>query len=316
MTGSFEKINYRLRPAKHAERFMLCDVFRRLAFAPIETYQYVGFGSVSFVDFRLYHRALGIMDMTSIELGGDEAVEERFQKNVPFSGISMRFGHSSEVLPTIDFDKPSIVWLDYDDRLTRSMAADLGSVARTIKSGSFVGVTFAAPFPTDKSQREAEMGRLKGDFPESLGDDADPKMMLKDGLAKFGRSALGNLLSQALRDADVGKDQADQRQAEQVCFFRYADGMQMVTVGWVIVANRDVETLARCRFSDLPFVRNNDAAFQITVPMVTATEVREMERLLPGSADDMTLEWIPIEARRAFVSLYRYLPHYANFEPS
>lgn len=60
MAGSFNKIDYRLRPAKHAERVMLCDLLRRMRFSSLESYQYVGFGSVAFVDFRMIHRALGI----------------------------------------------------------------------------------------------------------------------------------------------------------------------------------------------------------------------------------------------------------------
>src|ERR1700712_3390037 len=72
LAGSFKKIDYRLRPAKHAERVMLCDLFRRMRFSPPETYQYVGFGSVAFIDFRLVHRTLGIRQMISIEETSDE----------------------------------------------------------------------------------------------------------------------------------------------------------------------------------------------------------------------------------------------------
>ena len=68
MPGTFKKIDYRLRPAKHAERVMLVDLFRRMRFAPIETYQYIGFGSVAFVDFRMVHKELGIKGLVSIEV--------------------------------------------------------------------------------------------------------------------------------------------------------------------------------------------------------------------------------------------------------
>jgi hypothetical protein len=61
MAGSYEKINYSLRPAKSIERKMLCDAFRRLsAFGKVENYQYIGFGSTYFSDFSLFHKALGI----------------------------------------------------------------------------------------------------------------------------------------------------------------------------------------------------------------------------------------------------------------
>ena len=68
MTASFRKIDYRVRPAKHAERMMMCEAFARLgAFDELPSYQYVGLGSVYFVDFLLFHRILGIRDMVNIE---------------------------------------------------------------------------------------------------------------------------------------------------------------------------------------------------------------------------------------------------------
>lgn len=77
MSGSFRRIDYSLRPAKHAERRMMCDVFRRLRpFGRVEDYMYVGFGSVWFSDFSLFHRALGIRDMLSIEK--ERSAEQRF----------------------------------------------------------------------------------------------------------------------------------------------------------------------------------------------------------------------------------------------
>jgi hypothetical protein len=42
MTESYKRANYQLRPAKHAERMMMCDAFRRLKFGSVESYQYVG----------------------------------------------------------------------------------------------------------------------------------------------------------------------------------------------------------------------------------------------------------------------------------
>lgn len=68
VTGS---VGYSLRPAKHVERRILCDAFRRRSkFASVESYQYVGFGSVWFSDFSLFHRQLGIGKMISIERNG------------------------------------------------------------------------------------------------------------------------------------------------------------------------------------------------------------------------------------------------------
>lgn len=316
MAGSFQKIDYRLRPAKHAERHMLLDIFRRLQFDAIETYRYVGFGSVAFVDFKMIYRALGIRDLTSIEDVGKLVEQRRFRKNKPLRGLVLRFGNSRAVLPTLDFKQKSIVWLDYDDALARSMANDIATVARDAPSGTFIAATFTTAFPTDKENAAKELTRMKDDFPEYLGDDAKP-IIFQNGKthAQFGRRVLSALLDRAVSDADAGEtDPAKKRAAFQVCFFRYKDGAWMVTVGWVIVAESDLELFERCRIDDLPFVRKGSEPFKIEVPLVTPLEVREMERRLPNLASSSALDWIPNEEKAAFQNMQRYLPNFGAIE--
>ena len=66
--SSYQKINYSIRPAKSAERKMLCELIQHLSvFHKLSDYQYIGFGSTYFTDFSLFHRNLGINKMISIE---------------------------------------------------------------------------------------------------------------------------------------------------------------------------------------------------------------------------------------------------------
>lgn len=316
MSGSFEKIDYRIRPAKHAERHMLLDIFRRLRFAPIEQYRYVGFGSVAFVDFKMVHRSLGIKHLTSIEDVKTDADRNRFKYNKPFRNIILRFGHSSSILPTIDFSHKSIVWLDYDGALSRSIANDIASIARRSPSGTFIAATFTTLFPKDSVNASAELGRLKDDFPEYLGDDAKPITFQNGRLhAQFGRRVLGDLLDKAISDADAGEtDPHKRRAAFQVCFFRYKDGAWMATVGWVIVSEADLDVFQSCHLDNLPFAATGAEPFKIQVPLVTPLEVREMERRLPNLAAASMLDWIPEAERSAFASMHRYLPNFSVTE--
>ncbi len=101
---SFERFNYALRPAKNIERKMLCETFSRLVrIAPLREYQYVGFGSIGFHDFSLFHQRLGIHDMISIE--AREKLRKRFAFNKPYSCIRMRWGFSYDVLPLMSWTK-------------------------------------------------------------------------------------------------------------------------------------------------------------------------------------------------------------------
>ena len=141
--SSYEKINYSLRPAKAIERKMLCDAMRRLSFFHrIEDYQYIGFGSTFFTDFAVFHKSLGINKMLSIEKEKKDA--ERFFFNLPFSCVDLEMGHSAEILPAIDWARPSIVWLDYDDRLESFMLNDLRTFFDNAKEGSMILISFNA----------------------------------------------------------------------------------------------------------------------------------------------------------------------------
>ncbi len=315
MAGSFKKIDYRLRPAKHAERVMLIDLFKRMRFAPIETYQYIGFGSVAFVDFRMVHKGLGIKDLVSIEATNDPDEQTRFRHNNPYAGLTLHFGHSSIILPTLDLTKRSLIWLDYDGSLSRSIANDLATVGRHAQSGTFIGVTFTTAFPTTKPARENELKRLKEDFPDFLADDTKANSFDGAKFAEFGRSTLGALLEKAVSDADAGlRNPAWKRSIRQLCFFKYKDGLQMVTIGWLIVAEADVRTFEACHFEALPFIRTGATAFRIAIPLVTPMEIREMERRLPNLASATDLNWIPAEERSSFGDVYRYLPQFSVVE--
>ena len=108
--SSFRRIDYSIRPAKHAERRMLCDIFRRLRpFGRIEDYIYIGFGSVWFSDFSLFHRALGVKKMLSIEHAAD--AQARIEENKPFN-IPVDYRSSADVLPDLDWSSRMFLWLD------------------------------------------------------------------------------------------------------------------------------------------------------------------------------------------------------------
>lgn len=294
---------------------MLVELVKRLRFCATESYQYVGMGSVAFIDHRMMHRHAGIAEMVSFEGTDDATVQERFRRNVPLSCVKMEFGMSTVVLPKLDFTRPSVVWLDYDDTLQRSMVNDIETVGRTIAEGSFVAATFAASFPTDAEKRPAEMSRLRNEFPEYVTDETKPGEIEGGGLANIGRQAFGDLLAKAVSDADAGIEQDQKRRVEQVCYFRYRDGAPMCTLGWVVISDRTAAAFAQSNLSALPFYKSGNQPFDIRIPKVTPYEVREMERRLPDIGQHPELTWIPPGERSAFAAIYRFLPAFGVFEP-
>lgn len=143
MKPSYRLIDYSLRPAKFAERRMLCEAFSRLRpFCPLERYLYVGLGSIWFADHTLFHRALGIEEMISIE--SEKSHGPRFEFNRPYANIDIRLGTVARHLPGLDWRRRMILWLDYDDPLSLSILDDVRTVARLATSGLMFAVSVQA----------------------------------------------------------------------------------------------------------------------------------------------------------------------------
>ena len=59
-----KNIDYRYRPYKATERYMICDSLKRLAIiTSLKKFQYIGFGALHFVDFKLFYKYLGISEL-------------------------------------------------------------------------------------------------------------------------------------------------------------------------------------------------------------------------------------------------------------
>ena len=66
--NSFENVNYNVRLKKQIERKIIVETLQKLnAIMDIPNYHYLGFGSIYFSDFILFHKYLNINRMTSID---------------------------------------------------------------------------------------------------------------------------------------------------------------------------------------------------------------------------------------------------------
>lgn len=128
------KLNYEVRPCKFAERTMLLAVLQTITNKFEGKYQYIGFGGLTFTDFKLFHRNLHIDIMHSIE--GGSYSEDRLKYNSPYGFIQIHKGMSSTELTKINFDTKSIVWLDYDGTIEDYTFSDLSLLLRKMPVGS------------------------------------------------------------------------------------------------------------------------------------------------------------------------------------
>ena len=77
--------------------------------------------------------------MISIEKNVDD--EARFEFNNPYDCICIKYGYSNNVLPSLDWDRKTIVWLDYDGPLDVTILQDIACASENLVSGSILVVT-------------------------------------------------------------------------------------------------------------------------------------------------------------------------------
>ena len=336
--ASYRLIDYSLRPAKSIERKMLAEAFRRLTFFDhVSNYRYIGFGSTYFTDFILFHRTLGIRDMISIE----ERVTDkpRFEFNRPFNCIKMEYENSNTVLPRLDWSKEVIIWLDYDKGLGVQKLQDIACVCAKAVSGSVLIVTVNAhpidvlrnrDLETEEERQQFRMRKFVEGVGESRASDFSSTDLKGWNLAKTYRKVILNEVEQTLADRNGLVSVEHKKMRYQPLFnFHYSDGPKMLTVGFILYAEEDVEKVNMCDFEDpgLDFIRTGSDAYQIQVPRLTHRERRYLDKTLPLIAGEDVEEGdsetdveedvdigIPPRDIEHYIRLYRYFPNFAETE--
>lgn len=320
MSGSFNKIDYSVRPAKYAERRMLRDIFRRTsAFEPAENYVYVGFGSVWFADFALFHRSLGIREMISIE--SSKGAEQRVRDNAPYK-INLFFDRSTNVLPKLPWDRRQFIWLDYDDPLTPEMLRDIRTCALRARSGSVLAfsVRCSAAREVDQASTDETEGAPSAleRFRERFASSQIPEDTYEDDLTGWPFGDLVNkMIEMEIESALIVRNGGDGNKVHcsKICTFNYQDGAMMTTYVGLIYSDDEGGMFEACNFGSLSFIEGANKPVKIDIPKLTPREFRLLEAQLPANDGEvLDLGSIPKKEASAFHQMYRYLPNFVVTE--
>lgn len=311
MSGSFNRIDYSVRPSKYAERRMLRDIFRRLTpFCSPDLYRYVGFGSVWFADFTLFHRSLGVRDMISIESA--TSAEERVKDNAPFN-INILMGRSEKWLPKIDWEKKQFLWLDYDDAIDANKVSDADVVSRKASSGTVYAATFRADAAKQLRKEETDTD-IVDDFSQSFEEGLVPSEIFEDDLSGYPFAKLSRdiILAKIEDSLDVRNGtETDPMRFEPICAIDYADGCLMTTLVGVFFSESDRDKFVACEFEDLDFIGSLGDRIKIELPLMTPLEVRKIEKQLPkDDAKELDIGTIPPKQVERLLKYYRHFPSY------
>ena len=312
--NSFDKIDYSLRIGKYAERRMMVEVFRRLTpFGDLEDYEYVGFGSVWFSDFSLFHRSLGMRKMISIE--GSSEARNRVEFNRPYK-IQVETGMSGAILPNLDWNDRKIVWLDYDDPVAKPMLLDVRTVAAQAMSGTLLAVSVPCSFASQTRMKPGP-GQTFMDLFRNSFDPGTVPSKAKDGdllgwrFGNLSREMFLESINDALQTRALTGDALT---FEEVCSFEYEDGAKMTTLVGLFVQKGEEQKLADCKFSTLDFAEVT-GPIRIRNPKMTIKEIRHLEAQLPFlGPGPLEHRVIPYEQVARFTKFYRYFPKFVSVE--
>lgn len=326
MASSFRSFNYALRPGKATERKMLVDAFRMLhPYRSIDQYEYVGFGSTSFVDFRLIHKDLGINKLYSIE--HDLGSKPRFDFNKPFSCLKMAYGSSNVELPNLPWQGPTIVWLDYEGGFTQTVLTDLNTFAKKAQIGSALVITvnverLTAPGSQEdeEASEDARHDEIKA-LQEVVGADRVPQDISRGDFKGWGKAdvyarIMNSQLEYFIQQAnDLDEVRARTSYCEQFVYFHYEDNAKMATFGWLLRDKKKESKTAVGLLSGLDFyVAKGKPAFKIEPPVFTHKELLHLEAQVPITKKGIKMPGVQATDLEKYARIYKYYPAYVEAE--
>tara|TARA_R110002124_G_C8971778_1_gene515210 strand:+ start:7671 stop:8624 length:954 start_codon:yes stop_codon:yes gene_type:complete len=313
--SSYRDVNYSIRPGKSTERKLLVSLIRELCEGHSADYNYIGFGSTYFTDFKLFHKELHIPKLITIEK--DRHIKERVEFNRPFNCIEIIMDESTNALKKIsNWDQKYITWLDYDDTLTSYMFNDIDVVFKRLVASSIFLITCNSILRDENNKQFT-----KNSFRQKFGTMTPIELTNKDFASTNSPSTIRELFISKINDVLNIKNRAlsdnDKLLFRPIFFFTYADGAPMVTIGGFLDKKNnqvDFQNHSIAKFE--AFLSFNDDPYKINPPNITYKEYQLLNKYVPSAPNlylkRKPIKFIPEREKKQFLELYKYLPNYMD----
>lgn len=315
---------YHLRPNKSIDRSLFIQTLIGLGrIIPITEYQYTGFGSYLFDDFKLLHDTLNISNMVSLER--DPIEYKRAEFNLPYNCIEVKNIECTEYLSEllIEDDSHNIFWLDFvEPAELGTQLADYATLINKLNCYDVVRITLNAnPGSLGKTKdpeklHEFRYNTLKGRIPDA---DFPPSISVNDLTANKYPLALLKILKKITMSSLVDDPVYSPNFMLPLFSSVYADGQQMLTFTGIILDSHDKEAEIKNALQN--YSHNNfswDEPCNIEIPALSVREIAELNKLLPNTEiQQQLIEKFPfifskndIQAVDSYISFYKYYPNY------
>jgi len=300
-------LNYETRPLKFTERKMLLASLTRVVNYFNNDYQYIGFGGITFTDFKLFHKELHIDEMYSIE--GGKFSTEKLNFNAPFSFIKIHNKFSTEALENISFEKKSLIWLDYDGTLDNYFFNDIRTVFSKLPEGSIYLITCNRELKQKNSGSEYTTQQ----FREVFGDIAPFKLKNKDFSAQENHNTIRKMLTSHIQSVLDDRNTTTNEtlifnQLFNICY-QENRGARMYTFGGVIIKS-EFDT-SKLNLSDFEFISNDETTYKLAIPNFTRKEIDLVDsHLLTNEEVLLNKEIVTTAELEKYKKTYKYLPNF------
>lgn len=307
---STKALNYETRPCKFVERMMILASLQRICNKFEGEYQYIGFGGVSYVDFRLFHKNLPINEMHSIE-GGEYLHIDRLEFNKPFSKIKIHKQSATIALTQINIkNKNTIIWLDYDGTLCNEMFEDLKIIINKLSIGSIFIMTCNRQLKDNESRKTY----TADEFRDIFGSYAPFDLANQDLSDTYSYKVISKMYNTFI-DKELKNRCEETLSFHQLYNIIYQEnrGARMYTFGGVVLkAGCEISEMDLCQYNFIYSLDNN--LFEIKVPNITYSE----EQLINKHIDftdcypDVLLNIVSKEDYKEYRNCYKYYPNFVN----
>ena len=320
---SFEYVNYMLRPKKQIERKIIIEILQELKKEiPLSKYLYIGFGSIYYYDFILFHKLLNMNNLLSID---DKSTKKRFEFNRPYDFISFENKISTDFLSEYDWKQNSTLWLDYDDKLKDIVLSDLKIITKNCKKKDFLIITLNAYCEKYRDRKHARENfyRVFGTYVSQ--ECKDNKYYTPKKFPLLLQDVIMNYLMTMSEYRDI--------RFYKLFSFRYQDTSPMFTIGGIFDDNGEVWN----KDWGNKFISRTEEVKDIDVPILTYREkiyidshIEELKQKIEGIENEIEggnsslmeqkmtekiNEMLPFELRsfydlKSYIEYYKYYPQY------
>jgi len=321
---SFEYINYMFRPKKQIERKIITEILQELKEEiNLSKYLYIGFGSIYYYDFILFHKILNMNNLLSID---DKSTKKRFEFNRPYDFISFENKISTDFLNEYDWKKNSVLWLDYDSKLENIVLSDIKIIAKNCKKKDFLMITVNAHCGSFRDGRDKARENFYNEFGMYISSDYYHKKYYTPKYFPY-------LLQEVILKYLMAVSELRNISFCKLFSFRYRDGAPMFTIGGIFDDDKKLSN----RKWDNKFISTDEEIKDINVPILTYCEkfhidshieklkrkIKKIENknkdgnrcLIEEEMTEMINKALPFELGsfydlKNYIEFYRYYPQY------